>query len=288
MKSASMKTTGLVATLLAVVLAGAVIQSERHKSRNAQQPEPSLTTSTDDSSGNLGGARGSNQSAGQYKGTPALSREQVNQKLAQNEQDIANAQSRLQRAQDDLLTSNFDQQIEQQQQVVTELQARSKVDVPQNMSAQLQNQAILAEQNFQIFQQRITALQQQIQDQQGVSNSIEQRLRNTSAPDTSDIIVSLNNQLQASEQRKHALQAEYDSAVQQQQQIASTRYASQAQQQQQQQAGAVSTDVALEQAKGRLEDLSRQKQQLLNEVDQDKRRVDELQSQRSTLLNQIQ
>lgn len=288
MKSVGMKTTGLVATLLAVVLAGAVIQSERHKRENSQQPDAALTTVADDASGASGGAQVPNQSAGQYKGTPSLSRDQINQKLAQNDQELAAAQTRLQRAQDDILTSNFDQQIDQQQQAVTQLQAQSKVDGPQNMSAQLQNQAILTEQNFQILQQRVSGLQQQIQNQQGISNIIEQQIRHTSAPDDSDIMVSLNNQLQASEQRKHILQAEYDSVVQQQQQLASTRYATQSQQQQQQQAGAVSTDVALEQAKGRLEDLSRQKQQLLNEAEQDKQRVAELQSERSTLLNQAQ
>ncbi|MFL5814906.1 MAG: hypothetical protein ACJ763_15125 [Bdellovibrionia bacterium] len=289
MKSAGMKTTGLVATLLAVVLAGAVIHSERHKAMNSQQPDPAMTTSAGSASGNDGGAQVSNQSAGQYKGAPALSRDQINQKLAQNDQELAAAQTRLQRVQDDLLAANLDQQIEQQQQLVTQLQAQAKVGGTQGeMSAQLQNQAILTEQGFQVLQQRAAAVQQQVQNQQGISNLIEEKLRQTIAPADSDVIVSLNSQFQASEQRKRALQAEQDSLVQQQQQLASSRYASQAQQQQQQQAGAVSTNVALDQAKGRLEDLNRQKQQLLNEADQDKRRVQELQSERSTLLNQTQ
>jgi chromosome segregation ATPase len=288
MRSAGMKTTGLVAALLAVVLAGALIHSERHKQENSQQPVSVMTTSAGDASGIGGGTLTSNQSAGQYRGKPSLSRDQINQKLAQNDQELAAAQTRLQRAQDDLLAANFDQRIDQQQQVVTQLQAQSKVDGPQNMSVELQNQAILTEQNFQILQQRVTGLQQQIQNQQGVSNMIEMQLRHTSAPADSDLVVGLNKQLQASEERKHMLQAEYDSVVQQQQLLASTRYAAQSQQQQQQQAGAVGTDVAFEQAKGQLEDLGRQKQQLLNEIEQGKKRVDELQSERSTLLNQAQ
>lgn len=286
-----MKATGVLAILLAVVLAGALVHSERQKSEISQQPNSSATPSLSTDSGQRGGPSFSNQSAGQYRGGTAgatMSRDQINQKLSQIEQDLATTQDRLQRTQGDLQTANLDQEIDQQQQVVNQLQAQSKVGGPQDMSAQLQNQAILTEQNFQILQQRITGLQQQIQNQQGVSNLIEQQLRHTYAPADSDLMVSLNNQLQSSEQRKRALQSEYDSMVQQQQQLAANRYAAQTQQQQQQQAGAVSTDVALDQAKARLDGLSRQRQQLQSELEQDKRRVDELQSERSTLLNQAQ
>ena len=117
---------------------------------------------------------------------------------------------------------------------------------------------------------------------------IEQQLRNTTAPDDSDVLVDLNNQLQVSEEKKLNLRSEYESVLQQQQQLAMNRYSNQAQEQQQQQAGAVSTDVALEQAKNRLDDLNRQKQSLYNEADLAKKRVDELQAERSSLLNQNQ
>jgi chromosome segregation ATPase len=101
-------------------------------------------------------------------------------------------------------------------------------------------------------------------------------------------MISLNDQLRTSEQQKQRLRSEFNSVLQQQQQLAMNRYAGQAQAQQQQQAGAVSTDVALEQAKNRLDELGRQKQALFNEAEQAQRRVDQLQSERSELLNQPQ
>jgi chromosome segregation ATPase len=291
MKSVGVKSTGAVALLLAVVLAGALYQSDRKKADTSQQPGSSSTSTVSGDTGQGRTASLSSQSAGQYRGGAAgisMSRDQVNQKLTQNEQEISAVQDRIQRIQGDLQSANFDQQIQQQQQVVMDLQAQTRVGNAQDASVQLQNQAIFTEQNFQILQQRINVLQQQIQNQQNVSNLIEERLRNTYAPDTSDLMVSLNDQLQASENHKRTLQSEYDSLFQQQQQLAANRYSTQARQQQQQQAGAVSTDVALEQAKSRLDTLNREKQQLQGEVDQEKRTLDQLQSERSSLLSQTQ
>jgi chromosome segregation ATPase len=278
-----MKATGLVAVVLAVVLAGVWVQSERHPSDGAQEPLPSTTQAA--------GSQSSARQSGLVQGTQQVASDdpaqqaQVQQKLAANERSLADAQDRLQRVQDDIQSSDLDLRIQRQQQIVTDLQARAQTMNTQNGS-DLQNQAILAEQSGQVLQQKLSGLQQQIQTQQGVSNGIVQQMRNTVAPDGSDIVVALNQQLEASERQTQQLQAEYNAALQQQQQLAQTRYQAQQQQQQMQQAGAMSTDVALQQAKTQLENLKSQQQQLLNQADQAQKKVQELQAERSELLSQ--
>lgn len=283
-----MKEIGIVAALLAVMAVGAWVRSEKEGAHISEQPGSYASPAALSSSDNGSGSNASGRPGNGHPGAASLSEHsQLKQSIAQNEQDLGSAQDRLLQVQDELRTSDLDQQIGQQQQAVMDLQARAK-NMGGQSSGQLQNQAILADQDNQLLQQRITGLQQQIQNQQGISNMIEQQLRNTIAPDDSDILVSLNHQLQTSEEKKLRLRTEYESVLQQQQQLAMNRYSNQAQEQQQQQAGAVSTDVALEQAKTRLDDLNRQKQSLYNEADLAKRRVEQLQAERSSLLNQYQ
>jgi chromosome segregation ATPase len=283
-----MKEIGIIAALLAVMGVGAWIRSEKEASHLSEQPGTYATPAAFNS-GESGATPTADGSSGYgHPGAASISEHsRLKQRLSQNEQELSSAQDRLLQVQDELQTSDLDQQIGQQQQAVMDLQARAK-NMGGQTSGQLQNQAILADQDNQVLQQRITGLQQQIQSQQGVSNMIEQQIRTTIAPDDSDILVNLNRQLQASEEKKLKLRTEYESVLQQQQQLAMNRYSSQAQQQQQQQAGAVSTDVALEQAKNRLDDLNRQKQSLYNEADLAKKRVEQLQAERSSLMNQNQ
>ncbi len=280
------KATGLIALLLAVVFAGVWVRSERQSGHVSEQPGARSTQVEEGSVPSAGGGA-TFQSPGRVTGKTPSDRHQLDQKLAQNEQELSTAQNHLNQVQDEIQSSDLDHRIQQQQQAVIDLQARSKVTGGQSAS-QLQNQAILANQDDQLLQQRVTGLQQQIQNQQAVSNSIEQQIRNTVAPEDSDLFVKLNGELDASERQKQKLVADYESVLQQQQQLAMNRYAAQAQAQQQQQAGAVSTDVALEQARGQLEDLNRQKQLLLNDAEQSRRRIEELQIERTSLMDQSQ
>lgn len=282
-----MKEIGIVAILLAVLAAGVWIRSETPSTHVSDQQPGTYVTPDAPNSDSTTAEGAANPSFG-HPGAASLSeRSQLKQKLAQNDQELSTAQDQLFRVQDKIQTSDIDRQIQQQQQTVMDLQAQAR-NMGGQSTSQLQNQAILADQDNQLLQQKITGLQQQIQNQQEVSNSIELQLRHTIAPDDSDIMISLNDQLQSSEQKKQRLRSEFNSVLQQQQQLAMNRYAGQAQAQQQQQAGAVSTDVALEQAKSRLDDLGRQKQALFNEAEQTQKRVDQLQSERSELLNQPQ
>lgn len=282
-----MKEIGIVAVLLAVLAAGVWIRSETPSAHVSEQ-QPGTYVTPDAPTSDSTTADGARNSSFGHPGAASLSeRSQLKQKLAHNDQELSTAQDQLFRIQDKIQTSDIDRQIQQQQQTVMDLQAQAR-NMGGQSTSQLQNQAILADQDNQLLQQKITGLQQQIQNQQEVSNSIELQLRHTIAPDDSDIMISLNNQLQTSEQQKQRLRSEFNSVLQQQQQLAMNRYAGQAQAQQQQQAGAVSTDVALEQAKNRLDELGRQKQALFNEAEQTQRRVDQLQSERSELLNQPQ
>jgi hypothetical protein len=288
-----MKSLNLVAVLLAATLAGFWVRSESPQSPTSTTPQsvespatvsnPEIKTQPSaqvQSAGRVGAAHPS--ALGTRTQTPSAD---LDQKLAQNEQQLAIAQDQLFHAQDAIRTSDLDSRIQQQQQVVLDLQARANT-MGKGDASTLQNQAILVDQSNQLLQQRIAGLQQQIQNQQGISNNIELQLRHTIAPDDSDIMNSLRDQFQASERQRKTLVDEYNSVLQQQQQLAVNRYANQAQAQQAQQAGTVSTDLAFEQAKGQLEDLKRQQQMLQSDADQSQKRVQSLQAERASLLSQ--